>query len=144
MGTTHSANQESVFNRPSNPIGYVAILMALITGVLHLVASTNAVEMSQLLAVLFILNGLGFMGGAVLYVTRFWRRWLFIVAAIYAFVTILALFPVQGWGVEAFYMDGSLNPLAVITKATEAVLAVCAVYLYVASGEQSEIRAQTP
>ncbi|WP_345782004.1 hypothetical protein [Natronococcus sp. A-GB1] len=109
--------------------------MALITGVLHLVASTNAIEMSLLLAVLFILNGLGFLGGAILYVTRFWRRWLFIVAALYAIVTILALFPVQGWGVEAFYMEGNVNPLAVITKAAEAVLAVCAIYLYFASGE---------
>ena len=134
MGTSHTANPESVFNRPSNPIGYLAIFMALITGILHLVASTNAIEMSLLLAVLFILNGLGFIGGAILYVTRFWRRWLFLVAALYAIVTILALFPVQGWGVEAFYMQGSLNPLAVITKAAEAVLAVCATYLYLTSG----------
>lgn len=135
MGTTHTANQKSTFNRPSNPIGYLAIFMALITGVLHLVASTNAIEMSLLLAVLFILNGLGFIGGAILYLTRFWRRWLFLVAALYSIVTILALFPVQGWGVEAFYMQGNLNPLAVITKAAEAVLAVCAIYLYLPSGE---------
>ena len=135
MGTTHTTNPESIFNRPSNSIGYLAVLMALITGVLHLVASTNAIEMSLLLAVLFILNGLGFIGGAILYLTRFWRRWLFLIAALYAIVTILALFPVQGWGVEAFYMQGNLNPLAVITKAAEAVLAVCAIYLYLASGE---------
>jgi len=106
--------------------------MALITGVLHLIASTNAVQMSLLLGVLFVLNGLGFVGGIALYVTRFWRRWLFLVAALYAVVTILALFPVQGWGVEAFYMGGSLNPIAVITKAAEAVLALCAMYLYTA------------
>ncbi|MFP8954064.1 hypothetical protein ACLI4Z_14020 [Natrialbaceae archaeon A-arb3/5] len=135
MGKNRTRNPESILNRPSNPVGYLAIVTALITGVLHLVASTNAIEMSLLLAVLFILNGLGFIGGAILYVTRFWRRWLFIVAALYAIVTILALFPVQGWGVEAFYMEGNLNPLAVITKAAEAVLAVSAIYLYVASGE---------
>jgi len=52
------------------------------------------------------------------------------VAALYSIVTILALFPVQGWGIEAFYMQGNINPLAVITKAAEAVLAVCAIYLY--------------
>ncbi|NGM70287.1 hypothetical protein G6M89_14930 [Natronolimnobius sp. AArcel1] len=135
METNRTPTPESILNRPSNPIGYLAIVMALITGVLHLVASTNAIEMSLLLAVLFILNGLGFIGGAILYVTQFWRRWLFIVAALYAIVTIVALFPVQGWGVEAFYMQGNLNPLAVITKAAEAVLAVCAIYLYLASGE---------
>lgn len=109
--------------------------MALITGVLHLIASTNAIQFSQLLAVLFILNGLGFVGGAILYLTRYWRRWLFVVAAVYSIVTILALFPVQGWGVEAFYMQGNLNPIAVITKAAEAILAICAIYLYVDAGK---------
>ncbi|AXR77393.1 hypothetical protein AArc1_1052 [Natrarchaeobaculum sulfurireducens] len=104
--------------------------MAVITGVLHLVASTNAIQFSQTLGILFILNGLGFLGGAAIYLTRYWSRPLFLVAAAYSIITILALFPVQGWGVEAFYMEGNLNPLAVITKAAEAVLAVCALYLY--------------
>ena len=53
-------------------------------------------------------------------------------AAVYSIVTILALFVFQGWTVEAFYMQGNINPLAVITKAAEAVLAVCAIYLYAA------------
>jgi len=108
-------------------------MMAVITGVLHLIAATNAVEMSVVLGVLFVLNGLGFIGGVGIYLTRFWRRWLFLVAALYSLITILALFPVQGWGVEAFYMEGNLNPLAVITKAAEAVLVVCALYLYAVS-----------
>ncbi len=130
MGATHATSAEETFTPPSNPIGYLAVLMALITGVLHLVASTNAIEMSVVLAVLFILNGLGFLGGSILYLTKFWSRPLFLVAALYSIVTILALFPVQGWGIEAFYIQGNLNPLAVITKAAEAVLAVCAVALY--------------
>lgn len=66
METSHSANTSSLFNRPSSPIGYVAILMALITGILHLVASTNAIEMSVVLTILFILNGLGFTAGTIL------------------------------------------------------------------------------
>lgn len=134
METNQTATRDSLFSRPSNPIGYLAVLMALITGVLHLVASTNAIELSVVLAALFILNGIGFLVGAALYLTRFWRRWMFVAAALYAIVTILALFPVQGWGVEAFYMEGNLNPLAVITKAAEAVLALCAIYLYRAAG----------
>ncbi len=131
MCANRTSDSAQLFERPSSPIGYLAIAMALITGVLHLLASTNAIEFSQLLAVLFILNGLGFIGGSILYVTRFWQRWLYLVAALYAIVTILALFPVQGWGIEAFYMQGNLNPIAVLTKAAEAILAVCAVYLYV-------------
>ena len=135
MGANPTASADSTFELPSSLVGYVAILMAVITGVLHLVASTNAIEFSQMLAILFVLNGLGFLGGAALYLTRFWQRPLFLVAAAYSIVTILALFPVQGWGVEAFYMEGNLNPLAVITKAAEAILAVCAIYLYVDAGE---------
>jgi len=133
MAKSSPASSQSTFRRPTNPVGYVAIVMAIITGVLHLLAATNAVEMSVVLGVLFVLNGLGFIGGVGIYLTRFWRRWLFLVAALYSLITILALFPVQGWGVEAFYMEGDLNPLAVITKAAEAVLVVCALYLYAVS-----------
>ncbi len=129
MGTNPTADT-SLFVRPSNPIGYVAVVMALVTGVLHLLAATNAIQFSEVLAILFVLNGLGFLGGIGIYLTRYWRRPLFLVAAAYSIVTILALFPFQGWGIEAFYMEGNLNPLAVITKVAEAVLAVCALYLY--------------
>lgn len=132
MGATSKTTTASTFTKPGNAVGYIAILMALITGVLHLVAATNAIQFSQVLGILFVLNGLGFLGGAALYLTTYWRSELFVVAALYSIVTILALFPVQGWGIEAFYMQGSINPLAVITKAAEAVLAVCAVYLYAA------------
>lgn len=135
MGENPTTNTDSALELPSSFVGYIAIIMAVITGVLHLVASTNAIEFSQVIAILFVLNGLGFLGGAALYLTRFWRRPLFLVAAAYSIVTILALFPVQGWGVEAFYMEGNLNPLAVITKAAEAILAVCAIYLYVDAEE---------
>jgi TM2 domain-containing membrane protein YozV len=109
--------------------------MVLITGFIHLVATTRAIEMSVLLAVLFVLNGLGFLGGAALYLTRFWRREMFLVAAVYSVVTILALFPFRGWGIEAFYMNGAINPIVVITKAAEAVLAVVSVSLYRSAGE---------
>jgi len=132
MASSYTTTSESTLTTPSSPVGYIAILMALITGVLHLVAATNAIQFSQVLGILFVLNGLGFLGGIVLYLTTYWRSELFVVAAVYSIVTILALFPVQGWGIEAFYMQGSINPLAVITKAAEAVLAACAVYLYAA------------
>ena len=132
MGTPTNTATASTVNKPDNAVGYIAILMALITGVLHLLAATNAIQFSQLLGILFILNGLGFLGGAAVYLTNYWRSELFIVAAVYSVVTILALFVFQGWTVEAFYMQGNINPLAVITKAAEAVLAVCAIYLYAA------------
>jgi len=135
MGTNQTTQSDSLIQWPSNPVGYVAILMALVTGLIHLVATTRAIEMSVVLAVLFVLNGLGFLGGAALYFTRFWRRWLFLAAAVYSLVTILALFPFRGWGIEAFYMNGAINPIVVITKAAEAILAVVSVYLYSSADE---------
>lgn len=130
MGTNHTTRSDSLIQWPSEPLGYVAILLALITGIVHLIATTRAIEMSVVLAVLFVLNGLGFLGGAALYITRFWRRSLFLVAAVYSLVTILALFPFQGWGIEAFYMNGAINPIVTITKVAEALLILVSVYLY--------------
>ncbi|CDK37895.1 uncharacterized protein BN903_95 [Halorubrum sp. AJ67] len=109
--------------------------MAFITGLIHLVATTRAIEMSVVLAVLFVLNGLGFLGGAALHFTRFWRRSLFLVAAVYSLVTILALFPFRGWGIEAFYMHGGINPIVTITKVAEAFLVIVSAYLYRCSDE---------
>ena len=130
MGVSSDTGNVPLLSKPSNPVGYVAIVMALVTGLLHLVAATNAIQFSQTLGILFVLNGLGFLGGIGMYLSRYWRKELFLVAALYAFVTVLALFPVQGWGIEAFYMQGSVNPLAVITKAAEAILVACTRYLY--------------
>jgi len=85
---------------------------------------------SQVMGILFILNGLGFLGGVVLYLTPYWNETLYLVAAAYAIATIVALFVFQGFSIDAFYMEGSLNPMAVITKVTEAIVAIGAVYLY--------------
>jgi small basic protein len=132
MSSTHATGSEPLFSRPSNPVGIVAIVMAAITGVLHLLAVMNAIQFSQTLAILFALNGLGFLGGIVVYLSRFWRRPLFLVAAAYGIVTILALFQFQGWSIDAFYMGDSLNPIAVVSKAVEAIFAACCLYLYAA------------
>lgn len=132
MGATSTTHTRSTFKRPDSLAGYIAVVMALITGIIHLLASTNAIQLSQVLGVLFVLNGLGFLAGTVLYLSSFWKDELFLLAALYSLATILALFTVQGWGVEAFYIQGSINPFAAITKAAEAVVAVCAIYLYAA------------
>ena len=135
MGTNHTTESNSIIQWPSEPVGYVAILLAFITGIIHLVATTRAIEMSVVLAVLFVLNGLGFLGGAALYFTRFWRRSFFLAAALYSLVTILALFPFQGWGVEAFYMNGAINPIITVTKVAEAFLVIVSVYLYISTSD---------
>ena len=125
-----STAETSASRLPSNPVGYVAILAAVVTGVLHLVLATQVVVFSQFLAVLFALNGLGFLGGISVYLSDYWRRELFVVAAGYALVTVLALFVFQGFSVDAFYQGGSVNPVAVISKLAEVVLAAASLYLY--------------
>ena len=130
MSNTTATAQSGGIQWPDNALGYVAIIAAIVTGVLHLLAVTRAIQFSQILAVLFALNGLGFLGGIGIYLTRYWRRSLFLVAAAYSVVTILALFAFQGWCIEAFYMGGSLNPIAVISKLAEAVLALASLALY--------------
>lgn len=108
----------------------MAILAALVTGVLHLVLATQVIGFSQLMAGLFLLNGLGFLGGIGVYLSQFWRRELYLVAAGYALLTVLAFFVFQGFSVEAFYQRGSLNQFAIISKSAELVFAGCTVYLY--------------
>lgn len=130
MSTTAATSSSTGVQLPDTTLGYVAILAAVVTGVLHLLAVSKAIQFSQTLAILFALNGLGFLGGIGIYLTRYWRRSLFLVAAAYAIITILALFAFRGWTVEAFYMGGSLNPVAVISKAAEAVLAASTLFLY--------------
>jgi hypothetical protein len=119
---------------PATPLGYLAVLLALVTGVLHLVLVPQVIGFSRTLAALFALNGLGFLGGIAVFLTPYWRRELYLVAALYALATILALFVFQGFGVDAFYRGGQLNPLAVVTKAAEALLVVVAGVLYASEG----------
>ncbi|WP_336338301.1 DUF7475 family protein [Haloarcula brevis] len=130
MVAQSTPHQDPLFSRPSHPIGYLAAVATLVTAGIHLFLGPQVMGFSQTLGILFVLNGLGFLGGLVLYTSRYWRRELFLVAAGYAAVTVLALFAFQGFSPDAFYMRGSLNPLAVGAKAAEVVLALCAIYLY--------------
>ncbi|SEU13617.1 hypothetical protein [Natrinema hispanicum] len=81
--STAARQNNSLINLPSNPIGYLVILAAVITGVIHLLLGPQVMGFSQLLGVLFILNGVGFLGGTVLYLINYWRSELYLVAAGY-------------------------------------------------------------
>lgn len=132
MATTSSGStrQESFFRRPEHQLGYIAIFATVLTAGVHLWLGPRVMGFSQMLGTLFILNGLGYLGGLVLYLSRYWRRSLYPVAAAYATLTIFAFFGFQGVSLDAFYSRGSLNQLAVIAKFAELVLAVTAAYLY--------------
>jgi len=130
MAAQSTIQEESLIDLPSNPLGYVAVITALVTAIIHLMLGQRVMGFSQMMGILFILNGLGYLGGVGLYLSRYWRQDLYLVAVGYAVVTILAFFAFQGFGVDAFYQRGSLNPFAVVAKAVELVLAIVAVYLY--------------
>jgi hypothetical protein len=127
-----TSQTESLISTPESPVGYVMVLLAAVTGLIHIIAITNAIKFSQTLAILFALNGLGFFGIIVLYFTRFWRPELYIATALYALATIIALFlfPEVNFSIEEFYRDGSLNPIVVVSKAVEVGIVFCAAYLY--------------
>jgi hypothetical protein len=123
---------ESVLDLSKGTLGYLAVVLAVVTGVIHLLLATRVITFSQTLAILFALNGLGFLGGTAIFLTRYWRRELYLVAAAYAAVTFIAFFLWGGFDgfVSAFYMRGELNPIAVVAKAVELLLAVTAAYLH--------------
>ncbi|GAB3318448.1 hypothetical protein EI982_06885 [Haloplanus rallus] len=134
MSVSNTTAGESLVDLSKSPLGYVAIVLAVVTGVIHLFLAPQVIGFSRTLAILFALNGLGFLGGIAIYLTRYWRRELYLVAALYALATVVALFVFQGFGVDAFYQGGSLNPMAVIAKGAEAVLAIVTGYLYTSTG----------
>jgi hypothetical protein len=129
-GSTAATSENSLISLPSHPVGYVAVLAAIVTAGIHLMLGPGVMGFSQTLGVLFVLNGLGFLGGVSLYLSRYWRRELYLVTAGYALLTVLAFFGFQGFGPDAFVRQGSVNQLAVTAKAVELVLVVCAGYLY--------------
>jgi hypothetical protein len=133
MGVSDTrASGGSVVDLPGTPVGYVAIALAAVTAVIHLLLAPRVIGFSRTLAILFALNGLGFLGGIAVFLTRYWRRELYLVAAGYAIVTCLAFFFFGGFEgfVSAFYMRGELNVMAVVAKAAEGLFAVATLYLY--------------
>ena len=105
---------------PTNNIAYVAILGALVSAVIHLYLAPSILAFSQTSGILFILNGVGWLGGILVFLSRFWRRELYLVAAAYAIITVIAF----------FVISGDLSGLALLSKAAEIVVAAVSIYLY--------------
>ncbi len=121
----------STIRLPEHPVGYLAILMALITGIIYTVLVPNVIDFSLMMAIIFALNDIGFLVGIILYLSNIWHKKLYILAAIYALATIIALFIFQGFSIEAFYGPGEgLNIIKVISKITEAILTISVIYLF--------------
>lgn len=113
-------SQEPLVSLPSNPVAYIPILAALVTAVIHLYLAPQVIGFDQTTGILFYMNGLGFLGGILLFVSRYWRREFYLVAIVYALVTIVAF----------FLMDGPVNPMSIVAKIAEAIVVLTAAYLY--------------
>lgn len=113
-----------LFGFPRNAVAYVAVLAALVTAAIHLLLAPRVMGFDRTQGILFYLNGLGFVGGVLLFASRYWRREFYLVAAGYALATVLAF----------FVMGGPVNLLSVVSKVAEVVVAAAAAYLYVSEG----------
>jgi hypothetical protein len=105
---------------PANWAAYVAVFAALVSAAIHLFLAPRVMGFDQLLGILFFLNGLGWIGGTLLFLSPYWRRAFYLVASGYAVVTIVAYF--------AF--AGPVNAFAIASKGAEVIVAVAAGYLY--------------
>lgn len=93
---------------------------ALVSAAIHLFLAPSVIGISQIIGVLFYLNGLGWIGGVLVFLSRFWRREFYLVATGYALVTIIAF----------FVMGGDLEGPAIAAKIAEGVVVVTTAYLY--------------
>ncbi|GAA0465147.1 MULTISPECIES: DUF7475 family protein [Halococcus] len=118
--STGTASSQSLVSLPTNSIAYVALLGALVSAVIHLYLAPSILAFSQTSGILFYLNGVGWLAGILVFVSRFWRREFYLVAAAYAIITVIAF----------FVMSGDLSGLALPSKAAEIVVAAVSLYLY--------------
>ena len=132
MAETTTATDAQAFSTPANSAGYLAVLTALTTGLLHLYLIPGALATAGTTGGgLFALNGIGFVGGTVLYLSKYWRKELFIVAALYALASIVAMFMIHGWTIDSLlYRNGSIAQWAITAKSAESILIGCSLYLY--------------
>jgi hypothetical protein len=119
--TSTPADRSSVFTGLPTGIGpYVAIVAALVSAAIHLWLAPVLLSFAPTQAILFVLAGLGWIGGILVFLTRYWRRSFYIVAIVFALAQLIAF----------VVLNGPLSPMAITAKAAEAVFVVTAVALY--------------
>ncbi|WP_049916908.1 DUF7475 family protein [Halogeometricum pallidum] len=120
--STAASESPSLLSLPSNNLAYLGVVAALVSAVIHLYLAPVVMGFDPTTGVLFYLNAAGWVVGATLFFTRYWRRELHLVAAGYAVLTIVAYVA----------MGGPTNSMAIASKVAEAVVALVAGYLYAA------------
>jgi len=115
-----ASRHQSRLRLPSHPVAYFAVLAATVSGVIHLVLAPGVLVFSTPTGVLFMLNGLGWFVGIGIFLSRYWRDSLYLMAGFYALLTILA-FVVLG---------GQVTIFSITAKSAESIVFLTAGYLY--------------
>lgn len=102
------------------PVHWLAIAAAVVSAVIHLYLAPRVMNFNQTMGILFILAGLGYFGGIAIFLTRYWRPILYLVAALFTIVQIVA------W--VATGMGG--GTMGIVDKAVQVVFVVLVGYLY--------------
>lgn len=108
---------------PSSAVAYVALLAAVVSGSVHLLLAPSVGSVDPTLELLFYVTGVGWLAWSVVTFSRFWWRDLYLVAMVYALLTLIAFLT----------MGGRLDDLAIVAKAAEVTVALVSLYLYVTS-----------
>ena len=117
-----TSDSSSVFTGlPSSSVAYLAIVAALVSAAIHLWLAPVLLSFAPTQAVLFVLAGLGWIGGIIVFLTRYWRRAFYLLAIGFALAQLIAF----------IVLNGPLTTMSITAKAAEAVFVIIATYLYV-------------
>jgi hypothetical protein len=70
-------------------VHWVAVVTAVVSAVIHLYLAPKVLNFELMMGVLFALAGLGYFGGIGIFLTKYWRRELYLAAALFSLAQIV-------------------------------------------------------
>ncbi|MDY6775830.1 MAG: hypothetical protein SV253_07120 [Halobacteria archaeon] len=103
-----------------NILEWVAVVTAFISGSIHLVLAPGVMDFSQTMGMLFLTAGIGYYIGIAWFMTRYWNRYLYLVAALLTVIQIV------------MWVRGGMHniPFAVPDKLSQVIFIGAALYLF--------------
>lgn len=102
---------------------WLAGLLALVTGVIHLVLGVGSLSMGTGLAVAFLLAGLGYLGGLVLALVDYRRPLLYLVGVLFTALQVVLYYVMN-------YTNDGISTVEGVDKAVQLLLIVLLLVLY--------------
>lgn len=104
------------------PLHWVAVVLAAITGIIHLVLGVMFFPGAQPVA--FLLAGLGFFGGIVLFLRDYRRQQLYVVGVLFTALQIVLYLWLN------YRVDPAISPIEAIDKAAQVLLIALLIFFY--------------